>query len=386
MNPTGDGRAKLQEQADAAAAAGDFAGALRLLEDAVRDPDASAELWMKLTAMRRAAGDTTGALSAVELALALSPLDFSALLSRGLLLERLGDPRAGEAFARAVAQAPPDERIPPAMRKAFDHARDKAAEQQASTDDRLTAAIPSGLTDSELERVKRFVSNTSRRTRHFHQEPTDFHYPGLPELDFHERADFPELDQLEAATPLIRAEFDALIAAEAAQMVPYIQYPDHVPLAQWRELNRNLDWTAIHLLQNGRRVEANARHCPQTMAAIAKLPQPEVAGASPNAMFSLLAPRTRIPPHTGVANTRLVCHLPLIVPPQCGFRVGATTREWKIGQAFVFDDTIEHEAWNDSDELRVVLIVDLWPPALSPAERRAVADIISAAGVAFGGA
>jgi aspartyl/asparaginyl beta-hydroxylase (cupin superfamily) len=169
-------------------------------------------------------------------------------------------------------------------------------------------------------------------------------------------------------------------------MVPYIRYPERVPLRQWRELNNNRDWTAIHLLQNGEQVEANARHCPRTMAAIAKLPQPQVPGASPNAMFSLLAPRTRIPPHTGVANTRLVCHLPLIVPPSCGFRCGETIVEWKLGEAFVFDDTIEHEAWNDSDELRVVLIVDLWPPALTAAERAAVAAVIGASGVAFGGA
>jgi aspartyl/asparaginyl beta-hydroxylase (cupin superfamily) len=64
--------------------------------------------------------------------------------------------------------------------------------------------------------------------------------------------------------------------------------------------------------------------------------------------------------------------------------VGATTREWRVGQAFVFDDTIEHEAWNDSDELRVVFIVDLWAPALSAAEREAVAAVISAAGAGFG--
>ena len=114
------------------------------------------------------------------------------------------------------------------------------------------------------------------------------------------------------------------------------------------------------------------------------LPQPQVAGASPNAMFSLLAPRTRIPPHTGVANTRLVCHLPLIVPANCGFRVGETTREWRVGEAFVFDDTIEHEAWNDSDELRVVLIIDLWAPALSASERDAVAAVIGAAGATAG--
>ena len=352
----------------------------------MRGDDAPAELWLKLSAMRRAAGDPASALQAVERSLAISPLDFSALLSRALLLERLGDARATEAFSHAIALVPPDDRIPAPMAKAVEHARRKAAEHQARMEQRLSAAIPANVGEIERRRLERFVSNSARRTRHFHQEPTDFHYPGLPEFDFHERAEFPELETLEAATPVIRREFDALIAAEAAEMVPYIRYPDHVPLAQWRELNENRDWTAIHLLQNGRAIEANARHCPETMNAIARLPQPEVEGASPNAMFSLLAPKTKIPPHTGVANTRLVCHLPLIVPPNCGFRAGATTREWKVGEAFVFDDTIEHEAWNESDELRVVLILDLWPPALSPAERIAIAQIIAAAGVTFGGA
>src|SRR6185369_9432694 len=169
-------------------------------------------------------------------------------------------------------------------------------------------------------------------------------------------------------------------------MVPYIQYPERVPMRQWKELNNNRNWTAIHLLQNGQRINANARHCPTTLAAIEQMDQPQVPGASPNAMFSLLAPRTRIPPHTGVANTRLVCHLPLIVPPGCGFRVGASTWEWRVGEAFAFDDTIEHEAWNDSNQLRVVLIIDLWAPALSTEEREAIAAVIGAAGVSFGGA
>lgn len=169
-------------------------------------------------------------------------------------------------------------------------------------------------------------------------------------------------------------------------MVPYIQYSDQVPLGQWQALNHSRDWSAVHLIQNGRRIDSNARHCPRTVAALALLPQPMVEGASPNAMFSLLAPQTRIPAHSGVANTRLVCHLPLIVPPGCGFRVGDSVREWHEGEAFVFDDTIEHEAWNDSDQMRVVLIFDLWPPALSETDRAAVAAIIPAAGVSFSGA
>lgn len=377
--------ATLEEQADQAAAAGDPATAARLLERAVgENPDGPA-LWTKLSAMRRATGDTAGALSAIDRTLALSPLDFSALLARALLLDRAGDPRAGEAFSRAVAQAPAGDAIPAAMAAALDHARRKSEQHQARVEERLLSVVPPGLRPADRLRVERFVANSARRTRHFHQEPTDFHYPGLPEREFHDRDEFPALAALEDNAAAIRAEFEALISAEAAEMVPYVQYPDQVPLRQWKELNFSRDWTAIHLLQNGKRVEANARHCPRTLEALSALPQPQVPGACPNAMFSLLAPRTRIPPHTGVANTRLVCHLALIVPPKCGFRVGATAVEWEEGKAFVFDDTIEHEAWNDSDQLRVVLIADLWPPALGEAEREAIAAIIPAAGVSFSG-
>ena len=90
---------------------------------------------------------------------------------------------------------------------------------------------------------------------------------------------------------------------------------------------------------------------------------------APTAMFSLLRPGARITPHNGMFNTRLICHLPLIVPPGCGFRVGNEIREWEVGKLIVFDDSIEHEAWNDSDRDRVVLIFDVWRPELSAQER-----------------
>jgi aspartyl/asparaginyl beta-hydroxylase (cupin superfamily) len=376
----------IEAEADRAAASGDLARAVSLLDRLSSTAEPSLALWTKLGAMRRATGDIKGALHAIEKALALAPLDFSALLARAMLLDRLKDPGAGEAFSNAIARLPAEENIPEAMAAAVAHARMRADQHRAGIEERLVRAIPSGLDRSHEQRLSRFASNVSRRTRHHHQEPSDFHYPGLPEIEFHDPAHCPELAALEAATDAIRSEFEALIAAEAAEMVPYIHYPERVPLRQWKELNNNRDWTAIHLLRNGSAVEGNARHCPQTMAAVAKLPQPHVPGASPNAMFSLLAPRTRIPPHTGVANTRLVCHLPLIVPPDCGFRCGATTRRWVVGETFVFDDTIEHEAWNDSGELRVVLIVDLWPPALDAVEREAVARMIAATGVSFTGA
>lgn len=376
----------LEQRADQAAATGDFVAAKALLEEAVSAEAPSAELWMKLSAMEKASGNLRGALSALDRALALTPLDFSALLYRAVILDQLGDPDAGREFGNALAQAPPDEEVPAPMKSAVSHARKRWEAHQAAIERRLRESLSAKLSPLERQRVERLISNFSRKTKHFHQEPSDFHYPGLPEIEFHDRSLFPELEAFEQQVDIIRAEFDALIAAEAAEMVPYVQYPERIPLRQWRELNNNPRWTAIHLLDKGQRVDANARHCPRTMAAIEALPQPMVPGAGPNAMFSLLAPQTRIPPHTGVANTRVVCHLPLIVPPECGFRVGASVREWRVGQAFVFDDTIEHEAWNDSDELRVVLIVDLWAPSLSAAERDAVAAVISQSGAVFTGA
>lgn len=376
----------IEQDADRAAAAGDFAGARAMLERAVETDSGSASLWMKLAAVSSASGDLKAALDAVEHCLALSPLDFSALLFRATLLEKLDDPRAGREFGHALAQCPPDEQIPPSMKPAIERARQRWEEHQQQIEQLLESALPKDLDPAERRRADRFITNRSRRTRRYHQDPAQFDYPEVPEIEFHDREHFPGLERLEGATESIRAEFEALVAAEAAEIVPYIQYPDHVPLRQWKELNASEKWSAIHLLKNGERVEANARHCPAAMEVLESLPQPHIRGASPNAMFSLLAPRTRIPPHTGVANTRLVCHLPLIVPPGCAFRCGATVREWKVGEAFVFDDTIEHEAWNDSDQLRVVFILDLWAPSLTPRERAAITSVIEACGVSFGGA
>lgn len=376
----------LESQADKAAAAGDLRGACRSLEQATASGDATLDLWMKLSAVRRALGDLQGAIDALDRGLALSPLDFSGLLARALLLERMGHPQSGAAFSKAVAQLPPGEDVPPAMAGPVEHAKLRATEHKAAVEKRLLNSLPADLTPAQRAKLERFASNTARRTRHFHQEPTSFHFPEMPEIEFHDPAQFPGIRELEAATDEIRAEYEALVKLKTAELVPYSQYPDHVPLAQWKELNNNRDWTAIHLLQNGERVEANARHCPRTLELLSKLPQPDIPGASPNAMFSLLAPHTHIPPHTGVANVRLVSHLALIVPDGCGFRVGGTTIEWQVGKTIVFDDTIEHEAWNDSDQLRVVLIFDLWAPALDPAEREAAARLISSAGVSFKGA
>ena len=370
----------LAAEADRRAAQRDFRGARAALEQAVVLSADDVELWLKLSAMCRADGDLVGALAAVRGGLSAEPLHFLALLIRANILEQMQDPAAGEAYGQALAQQPPGTPAP-ALRGMIDHARERHRAATAARLAQLEAAmapVAAGASPDETARLARFRTNAVRLTRPYHSEPTSYHYPGLAEREFHDRATFAWLAGLEAATGAIGEDFARVAAAEHAQLIPYIQYPDDVPLRQWKELNHNPAWTAIHLWQNGRRIEANARHCEATMAVIAQLPMPEIRGFSPNAMFSLLAPGAHIPPHVGVANTRLVCHLPLIVPDGCWFRVGAETRPWRRGEAWIFDDTIEHEARNESEAVRVILIVDIWHPGLGPIERDAISAMMRA--------
>jgi hypothetical protein len=371
-------RSGIIERADKAAAAGDLKEAERCLSEALEgasDPT----LYLKLAGLQRALGEPETALRNVEHALAISPRDFTALLLRANLLEKLSSPEAMQAWRNALASRPLGE-PPPHLQKIVADAERKVERWTDMREAQLITAMKSAEAragPAERSRIERFRKNVLRRTRHYHSEPTDFHYPGLREVEFHARDSFPWLADLEAATETLTAELKTVMAAERAELVPYVQYDAHMPLDQWKPLNHSLDWTAIHLLNRGARVEANARHCPQTMALLDRLPQPHMPGASPNAMFSLLKPRTQIPPHVGVNNARLVCHLPLIVPAGCWFRVGAETREWMAGEAFVFDDTIEHEAMNPTNELRVVFILDVWHPDLSEVEREGIASLIS---------
>jgi aspartyl/asparaginyl beta-hydroxylase (cupin superfamily) len=374
------GAAGLVDQADAALGAGRLDEAARLLERAVASASDDPAVWMRLAGVHRAQGKPKAALAAVERALVSNPLDFMGLLMRASLLDRLSDPSAGEAWDHALAQAP-DGELPPQVEAAVAQGRARRDAWLAAREAALESAmapVEARAGPDERKRIARFRTNVLRKTKPYRSSPTHFHFPEISEREFHPRSAFPWLDDLEAATDTIAAELNAVMGAERAELVPYIQYADHMPLDQWRALNRNPDWTAIHLINRGSEVAANARHCPETMRLLSRFPQPRIAGAGPNAMFSLLAPNTAIPAHVGVNNARLVCHLPLIVPPGCWFRVGAETIEWERGKAFVFDDTIEHEAANPTDDLRVVLIFDIWHPDLSPVEREAVKCLIEA--------
>jgi aspartate beta-hydroxylase len=229
-----------------------------------------------------------------------------------------------------------------------------------------------------LHRFDRCLATVMQRQRIYRQQPSFLYFPELAAIEFHERANFPWLDSIEAATDDIRAELLDVLAEDGADLEPYISHENGRPIEQkWRELNQSRRWSVYYLWREGVAYQEHLARCPRTMAALESWPRCEVPGSSPSAMFSILDAKTRIPPHTGVYNTRLFVHLPLIVPPGCRFRVGGEQREWEPGHAFVFDDTIEHEAWNDSDQPRAVLIFDIWNPDVREEEREMVSITIA---------
>jgi len=375
--------AALNQDALRALKSGDAQSARAYLSAAIQAEPATVSLHLNLAAACRALNDLEAAQAALDAALALDPRNFMALLMRATILERQGKGRlAGSAYGVALTQCPPADRLDPATRQAAERARAAFAAYQNDLADHLrqTLADEAGPSREDNGRLEAFVDRLTGRRRIFHQQPAQFTYPGLPAIEFYDRCVFPWLETLEAASNDIIGEFLQAMEDEAAAagFAPYVEYPDGVPLDQWAELNHSLRWSAFHLYKDGAPVEANARRCPRTMAVLSAMPQPHTKSRSPAAMFSVLAPKTRIPPHTGVSNTRLVTHLPLVVPEGCGFRVGSSTRPWRVGEAFVFDDTIEHEAWNTSDTWRAVLIFDVWSPFIPPREQEKIVEVMEA--------
>jgi aspartyl/asparaginyl beta-hydroxylase (cupin superfamily) len=374
--------ASRQQAALRAMAAGDLASAEAALLEAVSLDKSSVSAWLNLAAVRRQRQDLDGAFNALREVLTLDARNFPALLMSATLLEKEGRAvPAALGYGVALANAPPDDRLDAPTLKAVQRGRVVHGAYTRQLDEHIRARIAHAedrCTPVERRRINAFIGTTLRTRKRYQQEPVEYCYPGLPAIEFYERHEFPWLEEFEAATAEIGRELVDIIRDDQPGFAPYIHYEQHMPLDQWRELNNSPRWSAYQFFEKGRPIEDHCRRAPSTIAAVSRLPQPEVALRSPCAMYSALAPKTQIPPHTGVANFRLVVHLPLIVPPGCGFRVGAEQWEWRVGEACVFDDTIEHEAWNNSEDPRYILIVDVWSPRLSPEERAAIAGIIAA--------
>ena len=363
---------------------GEAARARQFFEQAISRDGGKAPFWLNLATACRRLGQPKEEMKALTRALTLEPRYTLALLQKASLLETQGRMRQAAAVYRdALATVPRGSTLPESMRPVMEHAKAVAR----ADDDALVAYLDEQLKDLRArhagephERFDHCVEILANQRRLYRSQPTFMYFPHLPAYEYYAREHFPWLEELERATDAIRGEFERVFAEGSGSLVPYIAHPADAPLDQWRELNHSRRWSAFFLWQEGVALQAHQERCPVTTGILSRMPRPEIDAHAPTAFFSILDARTHIPPHTGVSNTRLTVHLPLVIPPGCRFRVGSDTREWRAGEAWVFDDTIEHEAWNDSDVPRAILIFDVWNPYLTAAER----DLVGAATRAFG--
>ena len=184
------------------------------------------------------------------------------------------------------------------------------APQQWSPRLRASLELAAGLRSDDVEDPARPYSPGS----------THFHYTGLPQIQFYDPGQFDWVPAIEAATAAICEELNGLLASGTAELRPFVQNDDGMPLGVSKALSDGRDWGVLALCEQGWLDPDYIKRCPRTWDTLLRhVPVPRVSGWGPSAVFSILKAGAHIGAHTGMYNTRLICHLPLIVPPGCAF-------------------------------------------------------------------
>ena len=309
-----------------------------------------------------------------------APSDLATLLGRADEYARAGDPKSAMVFYQnALKEAQSsrfvDQQTLERLRGAQEFILKRAREFDESLG-QVLAAAPAAAGAPSI-RLKHSLEMLRGERQIYQQSPSAFYYPYLAQRQFFERDEFDWAPGIEAATPAIQQELRAVLE-QGAEFRPYVENDPDRPYRDFHGLNEDPSWSALYLWQRGKPVEQNARQFPATMAALEKVALTGIGTRTPDVLFSRLEPGAHIPPHSGILNCRLVCHLPLIVPQGCWLRVGNETREWQEGKLLIFDDSMEHEAKNPTGYLRIILLFDTWRPELTEAERQAISLIFDA--------
>lgn len=317
---------------------------------------------------------------------------FVARLYLGVALERLGQQRQAVAeYLRTLTAAHREgqwrdaQSTPAGLRPVVAH----AAGIVRSGYPRLLRAVLAPLHErhgaAAMARVEKcltgYLGEITVQSEHPSQKATFLYFPDLPAMPFLPRDLFPWYAEMEASTVAIRDELLAVLAADA-KLVSFLGEPP--PGMKSSYLGGRADvtpqWDGLFFHRHGHRNDTNCERCPLTAAALDAAPTVHIRGHAPEALFSVLGPGSHILPHTGVTNTRVVTHLPLLVPGECTLRVADQRHDWREGRCITFDDTFEHEAWNNSDQTRVILLFDVWNPYLTEVEQVAITELVATIG------
>ena len=382
MTESATDKQNMIQQAVGALQSGNSFQARGLFEKIVTFPEADPTAWLGLAFACAHQGDAEAALAAVDKLLELEPDNLRGNIFKGDHLQHMGNTRGALQFYQAALRL--------AARKT-DHPDDvleglqRAQEACKQLDSEYQEFLLKRLNDEGVNlassslRFRQSLDILFGKADVYYQQPRRFYFPALPQIQFYEREDFDWVEAVEAETAAIKNELQTVLT-DASRFSPYLESDGTHLSPSGTDLVDNDDWGAYYLWHYGDKNTEAGELCPTAFRTLEAVPQPDIPGQAPIALFSRLQANTRIPPHNGMVNTRLICHLPLIVPENCGaIRVGNETRPWVEGELLIFDDSMVHEAWNDSDEERVVLLFDIWRPELTEEERVLVTTVLTAA-------
>ncbi|MGH8221110.1 MAG: aspartyl/asparaginyl beta-hydroxylase domain-containing protein [Steroidobacteraceae bacterium] len=374
--------------AEAALRQGDAERAMELLRRAVLSAP-SAAIHQHLGRAHALCADFASAVDAYATAVRLDPALFTARLHLATSLERVHRLDAAMVqYKRALDDAQrqgqwlDQSSTPPLLRPLIEHAVIAVRRNRHAVFDRLFAPLRARYGADSLARVEHcvgvFLNERAAEYPDPRQRPSFLFFPGLPTCAYFERAIFPWIDSLEAATGAIHAELEPLLRSDRGR--ERVLADDQQEAASLQGAEEPPSWTGYYFYRHGVRRDENCAACPSTARALDALPLCRIREHGPEVHFSVFTAGTRLLPHRGVTNTRVVGHLPLIIPDDCALSVGGEIHQWKRGRVVVFDDTFEHEAWNRSRTTRVILIFDAWNPFLAEIERAALTELVAAIG------
>ena len=363
--------------------------AMAMLERATSLDPANAASFHNLSRAQDAAGNIPAALKSVAEAVRLKPEFYLSRLHYATLLERSGETETSVMqYARALHDAQTRGQwisaatTPVSLQQLVKHAVRIVRTRRRALLSAVVASMAGRHGQASMARVEKclrvYLGEEAAEFPDLRQKPSFLYFPGLPASAYLDRSLFSWIAPLEAQTGAIRDELLRLLPS--AQGRERVFTSDELEQQNLRGSGATPGWNGYYFYRHGVRREDNCASCPITSAALDRLPLPRIRDHGPEVLFSVFTPGTHLLPHRGVTNTRVVGHLPLMVPENCALKVGGEVHAWQEGKVVVFDDTYEHEAWNHSTQARVVLIFDVWNPHLTGIEQSAVADVVEAIG------